>query len=147
MPASTERRGVALEQVAVRGDRKIADALDPRSIETRYGKVLAGERLAAGQAHVLDTKIGEDPHQALDLFEGEDVGAIEPLHALGRHAVATAEVATVGDRHPQVRNDPAVGVFEQIRHNPSLTADSILSVGPRYPRNGADTRTPTYFFT
>ena len=85
-----------------------------RSIATSRGN----SRRASGSPPVSRTSVipepREDPDQALDLLEAEQVGAVEPVHPLGRHAVATAEVAAVGDRDPQVGDRPPVGVEERL---------------------------------
>ena len=70
------------------------------------------ERLAAGEAQVGDAHPREHAHHSLDLLEAQDLRAVEPGQAVGRHAVLAAEVAAVGDRDPQVRDQPAVAVHE-----------------------------------
>ena len=52
-----------------------------------------------------DTDAGE----ALDLLEGQDLAARDPLHPLLRHAVRAAEVAAVGDGDAQVAHDAPNG--------------------------------------
>ena len=105
-----QRRRVALEQVAVGRHREVLDPLDRAQHRHQLREVAAGERLAAGEADVGDAEPGEQRHQPLDLLEAQDLVAIEPFHPLGRHAVATAEVAAIGDRDAQVGDRPAVGV-------------------------------------
>ena len=53
-----QRGGVALEQVAVGGQGEVADALDPGQHRDQPGELAAHQRLAAGQAHVLDARAG-----------------------------------------------------------------------------------------
>ena len=69
------------------------------------------ERLATGEPNFLHAETDEDPDQALDLLEGEDLGARQELEILAknllRHAIHAAEVATVGDADPQVMERPA----------------------------------------
>ena len=74
------------------------------------GELAARQRLAAGEPHVGDPEPRQQRDQALDLLEREDLIAAQPLHSLGRHAVATAEVAAIGDRDAKVGDRPAVGV-------------------------------------
>ena len=81
------------------------------------GDVRADERLAAGEAHrvepePLDAHAG-DPG---DLLVGEELGLREPVHALGRHAVGAPEVATVGDRDPQILDAARERIDEGNRH-------------------------------
>ena len=68
----------------------------------------ADSGLAAGDPHGVER---EQAHahagDALDLVERQHVGAWQPLHSLGRHAVGTPEVAPVGDGDPQVAHGPA----------------------------------------
>ena len=70
------------------------------------------QRLSAREAHVRYAHSREHTHHSLDLLEAEDLGAVEPGEAVGGHAVLAAEVATVRDGDPQVRDQPAVSVHE-----------------------------------
>ena len=56
------------------------------------------------------------------LLVGEQLLAGQPLHALFRHAVLTAEVAAVGDRDAQVADGAVVGIDERGGHAPHPTA-------------------------
>jgi hypothetical protein len=63
--------------------------------------------LAAGEADAVDAEaLDQHPGDALDLLEGEQLVAGQPLHPLLGHAVGAAEVAAVGDRDAQVAVDP-----------------------------------------
>ena len=98
-----ERVGVALEQVAVGGERQVLDARDAR----RASPASRGNsRRTSGSPPVRRRSVTpiarEQPHEALDLLEAEDLRALEPGQALGGHAVLAAEVAAVGDRDAQV---------------------------------------------
>ena len=64
-------------------------------------EILADERLAPGDAELVDAEGGEGGDQFIQLLEGQDILAREEGHALG-HAVGAAEVATVGDRQAEV---------------------------------------------
>jgi hypothetical protein len=64
------------------------------------------QRLAAGDADLLDAEVDEDAGDALDLLEGQQLlarqeGVVVAEHFLG-HAIHAAEVAAVGDRDAQV---------------------------------------------
>src|SRR5206468_5918466 len=75
------------------------------------------QRLAAGDADGTDAvPLDEDPRQAHDLLEAQDVLARQPLQPLRRHAVDAAEVAAVGDRDPKVVGDPPIRVEEPAWH-------------------------------
>jgi hypothetical protein len=80
-------------------------------------EVAPQQRLAAGQADLLDAVRGEHARQAGDLLEAEQralrqEGVVAVEHLLG-HAIAAAEVAAVGDRDAQVAQRPAQGVGQQ----------------------------------
>ena len=83
-----------------------------RSIATSLREIAPDERLAAGQPHITDAHRGEEPDQPRDLLEAQDLGALEPRQALGGHAVLAAEVAAVGDRHPQIPDQAAVAILK-----------------------------------
>ena len=52
-PGAHEVLDLALEQVAVRGQREVVDVLDRRQLLDQPPQLLAHERLAAGQPHVV----------------------------------------------------------------------------------------------
>ena len=62
---------------------------------------LADQRLAAGDAQLLDAEADEGRAEPVELLERQQLGLGQELHVLG-HAVDAAEVAAVGDRHAQV---------------------------------------------
>ena len=64
-----ERRRIALEQVAVGGQREVVDSLDRAQHRDQARELAARQRLAAGQPHVGDPEPGEERDQALDLLE------------------------------------------------------------------------------
>ena len=74
------------------------------------------ERLAAGQAQLLDAGGREDARKPLDLLERQQLVAREEAVVapvdLARHAVDAAEVAPVGDRDAEVAERSA----ERVQH-------------------------------
>ena len=69
-------------------------------------EIAAQQRLASGDPQLADAELDEDPSDAFDLLEGEELAPREeavvvPEDLLG-HAVDAAEVAAVGDRDAQV---------------------------------------------
>src|SRR6185437_13225543 len=76
------------------------------------GEIAADQWLAAGEPHVAHAHLRKQRHQPRDLLEGEDLRALEPRQALGGHAVLAAEVAAVGDRHPEVPDVAAMAVAQ-----------------------------------
>jgi hypothetical protein len=114
-PGLDQRPRVSLEQIAVGCHREIADPVDRREHRDQAGELAPGEWLAAGQADIGDAEPGERPDEPLDLLEAENFRTVEPRHPLGGHAVATAEVAPVGDRDPQIGDRPVVRVAKRVR--------------------------------
>ena len=101
----------ALEQVAVGGQREVVEALDRGQQPDQGREIPAHERLAAGQAHIGDSERDEQPDEALDLLEAQDLLPVEPGQALRRHAVLAAEVAAIRDGHAQVADHAPVAVL------------------------------------
>jgi len=65
-----------------------------------------------------------DRDQPDDLVVGEHLVGGQPLQALGRHAVFTAQIAPIGQRDPQVGRDAAEPVGERCRlHHTILGGD------------------------
>ena len=62
---------------------------------------------------LVDAHRGEHGDEALDLLEAEDLLARQPLQPFRGHAVATPEVALVGDRHAQAADLAAPGIGER----------------------------------
>ena len=67
-----ERLGVALEQEAVGRDRQVVDGVDLGEHPRELRELLADERLAAGQAHVVDAHVAEQADQTGDLLEASE---------------------------------------------------------------------------
>ena len=101
--------------------------------------VAADERLAAGQPDLLDAQAGEDPREAGDLLERQEVasgeeGVVAPVDLL-RHAVDATEVAAVRDRDTEVAQRPVECVFERHGHTLASPGDRSAHVmdSPRNP--------------
>ena len=113
-----QRPRVPLEQVAVGGDRDLVHIPEGGQHLHQPGEVAADERLAAGQPHVVDPHRGQHADETANLLEAQDLLALQPGEPLGRHAVLAAEIAAIGDRHPQVADHSAVTVGEGVdRHH------------------------------
>ena len=121
------------------GQRRVGRRGQPQAGQLRHEHRQVGPhgRLAAGEADAVDVEaLHEDPGQALDLLEGEQVLPGQPRHALGRHAVRAAEVAPVGDRDPQVADGTAEGVDQVVGipvHRTRLVADAPESAARTPP--------------
>ena len=96
------------------------DALDPHQLLDEPLEVAAQQRLAAGQAQLLDALGRERRRDALDLLEREQGGALQELEVLAehlaRHAVDAAEVAAVGDGDAQVAQSASEEVYGLLAH-------------------------------
>jgi hypothetical protein len=115
-PRLDQGAGEAVEQDAVRRQREVAHARRPREHRDEHGDVAPHERLPARQSHLVDAHGGEHRDDALELLEAEHLVALQPLESLGRHAVAAAEVALVGDRHADALDLAAPAVDERFHH-------------------------------
>ena len=112
-PGRAERSRLAREQQPVRRHRQVANRGDRGEHPDQRSHVPAEKRLAAGQAHLVDTELGEGGDELADLLEGQEVLAWEPDVLLLGHAVLAAEVAAVRHRDPQVAERPVEGVRDE----------------------------------
>src|SRR5256714_330968 len=106
--------GVALEQVAVRGEGQVLWPFDPRQHAYEPRELTAHERLAAGEAHVLHAQRHHQAHDPLDLLEAQEGRALEPGQPVRRHAVLAAEVAAGGDRHAGGLEAAPMAIYERV---------------------------------
>src|SRR5262249_15262017 len=93
----------------------------------QHREVAPDERLASRQPHVADPDPDRQPYEALDLLEGQDLRPLEPRQPVGRHAVLAAAGAAVGERDPEVGDQPARPV--PARLHPSIMASAGLQAG------------------
>jgi hypothetical protein len=107
-----ERLGVALQEVAVRRDREVVQAVDRGQHRDEARQLTAHERLAAREPHVAHAHRRQQRDEPGDLLEAQDLVSLEPGQARGGHAVLAAEVAAVGDRDAHVADQAAVAVAE-----------------------------------
>ena len=138
-----ERRGVALEQEAVRRDREVLDARDRASIAASRGK----SRRTSGSPPVRRTSCTPISRQQRDDAARSPRSvrtalALEPRQALGGHAVLAAEVAAVGDRDAHVADVAAVTVDEGFAHDGQATGRDELRRPPRRTPRCAGRRRP-----
>ena len=98
----------------------------PGQAADQFGQMSPHRRLAASDADRANAEaLDEDRCYALDLFEGEDLGAGQPAHVLLRHAIGAAEIATVRDGDPQVVDLAAEAVQQRVNHS-GYNARSLL---------------------
>jgi hypothetical protein len=89
---------------------------------------LAQQRLPARDAQLTHAQGNRHAHEALNLFESENLLARLKLHALLRHAVEAANIAAVRDADAQVVVHPVESIDK--RSHVYFTA-SIRSIGSR----------------
>ncbi len=136
-PGGYQRSGVALEQEAVGGYRQVLDAIDPRQHRNELRKLPAHQWFAAGETHVVNTHTRKQSDQPGDLLESQDLCALEPGQAVGRHAVLTAKVAAIGDRHAQIGDATAMAVKQRFGHHhqlPRYYGPSALAICSQFVR-------------
>src|SRR5438552_17500806 len=97
------------------------------------------QRLAAGQAHLLDAQRRENLHQAGDLLERKDRLFGQPDVILLGHAVPTPQVAPIGDRDAQTAERSSEAINDHaILPPPSCLTDRPMS--PCRPRAAPSSR-------
>jgi hypothetical protein len=109
-PSLAQSPGLAPEQDAVGGEGEIADGLLPGQQPHQGRKIVAQQRLAAGEAHLADAEVGEHADHPLDLLEGEDRLPRQPDVLLLRHAIPAPHVAPIGDGDAEVAQRAVVPV-------------------------------------
>ena len=97
-----ERFGMMCEEDSVGGDGEIIHAIDGGKEADQIIDSPAQKRFSTGQADLSDSQRGKGLDELGDLFEAEDFvlwqEGVVRSEDLGRHAIAAAEVAAIGDR-------------------------------------------------
>jgi len=76
----------------------------------------AQEGFPAGEADLTDPQpLDANAEEAHDLVIRQGLLGGQPVQAFGRHAVGTAQVAAIGERHAQVSGHAPAGVHEPQR--------------------------------
>jgi hypothetical protein len=121
-----QRRGQAVQADPVGGQRDLRARRQRGGPLDNGGQAATQQRLAAGEPDLSDAEpLYPDPDQPEQFIVSEQFRLRQPVQTLRRHAVRTAQVAPVGQRHPQVRRYPSVGVRQ---HRPSLRAGTTPAV-------------------
>ena len=119
-PRVAQRLRLPREERRVRRQRQV-EAVDRREPLDEALELLAEQRLAAGEADLLDAERDERARDALELLEAQQLLAVhEPVVVAEdrlRHAVGAAEVAAVGDRDAQVADRAAERVERVHTHS------------------------------
>ncbi len=98
------------QQHAVGSQRQVLDSRNRRQPANQDRQIAAHQRLTAGDAQLSDSQPHCHTHEALDLFEIQNLAALHELHASLRHAVEAPYVAAVGDADAQVVVNPPEGI-------------------------------------
>ena len=117
-PCGFELARLSCEQRAV-GRQCQVETVDRGEHFDQPLQIATEQGLAAGEPDLLDAMRVEQPREARDLLEGQQVGmgkerVVAPENVLW-HAIDAAEVAAVGDRYAQVAQAAAERIGEQTR--------------------------------
>src|SRR5207248_9879833 len=102
---------IARQQRAVGGDPQTFDSRDFRNLANETNDIAASERFATRHSHFSYSELGTDADEAQRFFVAENFLARQPFLKFARHAIIAALVATIGDRHAQIRNSMAEAVL------------------------------------
>src|SRR5215468_1994307 len=96
--------GYALsQQVAVGGHGDVQHPHVAQLAEKRF-RTVANQRLAAGDAHLLNAKVNKNARQAFEFAPGKNLLVLAVVFRVSGTAIDTPEIAAVGDRDSQVGN-------------------------------------------
>ena len=131
-PVGGELAGVFLELGTVGGERQLVERAGARwrdSEATRRHDAAPDQRLAAGQAQLAHALGDEGGAQAVEFLQRQHVGLGQERHVF-RHAVDAAEVAAVGDRHPQIGDGARKRIDQRPRNRgrlESIAGDMLVN--------------------
>ena len=118
------------------------------SIPISVGQVAADERLATGDAELLDAQADEDPRDPLDLLEGQHLVLREELRSRGRRPPWACSRCTgsCSDRSPRSAGrawrGPSCRSVRAVRRTPPWVASRYRSPPPRRGRPGRSSGAP-----
>ena len=115
--AMREFVGEACELRAVRGQRDLFERSRfemPRERAEQARYVAADERLSAGDSDLARSHLDECRAEPVQLFDRQKFAPRQERHLL-RHAIDTAEVAAVGDRHADIGDRPPERIASRAR--------------------------------
>ena len=131
------------QQGAISSERDVLDLRDRADVTNERDDTAADQRLAARQAHAANALPRHQAHKAGDFLGAEQLVVRAGRHAIGRHAIDTAEIALVGNGNAQVVDIAAKAVMLHVPVHAALPSRGVLFFGKHNtPReNHADTRT------
>src|SRR5215468_8727309 len=96
--------GYALsQQVAVGGHGDVQHPHVAQLAEKRF-RTVANQRLAAGDAHLLNAKVNKNARQAFEFAPGKNLLVLAVVFRVSGTAIDTPEITAVGDRDSQIGN-------------------------------------------
>ena len=143
-----QRPGFLGEQETVRRHGEVVDAGNVRDAGHEILDIVAQERFAAGEPDFVDAESDGEADDAFDFLEAEDarfgdpllddgcrVGQVRPMAAVKilrglsfRQAIQATEIAAVRDADPQVAQNPAVRIDEQLGLDHLGTEEFVAAV-------------------
>lgn len=100
-----------LQQDAVRGETDVAETGDGREQANEFVQILADERFATREPHLVHTQTRRDAGEPGDLLKREQFRLVAEGHVF-RHAVGAAEVAAIRDRDAEVVVPPSESIHQ-----------------------------------
>ena len=105
--------GLCGEQRTIGGQRQVVDARNAGKPRDQLRQALSQQRLAAGQAQLVDADTRESAHQDFYFVERQArrrIQAVVVRHLIGGHAVTASEIAGLDHRQTQVAQRPAASI-------------------------------------
>ena len=141
-PAAASARALRASSAPSVVSANVLDPLDPGQHRDEPIQVEAQQRLAASQPQLAAAKAGKDPGEPGKLLEGEQVLAGQKREVAAEdvagHAVGAAELASVGDRDPQVPPRACLRVSHWRCQPRALRSDHYDTVPARSRRRARD---------
>ena len=140
-PGGSQRRRLLAEEDPVGRQRQIAEPRLAREEPGELRQAASQQWLAAGEPDLVDAEVHENLGERADFLEVEDLLARQPDIVLFGHAVATAQVAAVGHRDPEVAQRPLIDVLDD--HQRAPAAIEFSAAARSHSRSSPAFLTPT----
>src|SRR5262245_33110024 len=93
-------------------------------------KILSHQGLTTRKSDLLYSEVEKQPYKPLDFFERQNLVPFDPFVLVERHAISATEIATVGDRNPQIAHRAAESI--KGRHGGDYSSsETLLGDTPR----------------